>query len=139
MLPKKDIGIYLIPVNELAAIYEQADPIIELYLKKQDRYVLADIHSMLESGEGQLWAAISDKVEAVVITLPLQFTKARICFVQIVAGERYKDWVPQMNKALEDYYLCKHGFDSLETVARKGWLKVLKDWTCEGYVMRKRL
>jgi len=84
----------------------------------------------------QLWVATDENlIFAAMITELVKYPRKKVMRIIAIGGEGMNRWM-RFFPSLEAAAL-KAGCTGLETLGRKGWLKVLKDWECTYYILTK--
>lgn len=98
-----------------------------------------DVHSRILNKEAQLWAWIEgDEITACFVTTILINPKRKICSVPLIGGTGLKIWRKGVDETLGTWAKAQ-GCEYLEGYARKGWLRVLKDWFIVSTTIRRKL
>jgi len=86
----------------------------------------------------QLWLAFDkEKVRAACTTQIVFYPHIKVCAVTHLAGTGYKDWI-----RFSEYigvWAKENGCSHIEAHGRRGWIKVLKDWSERWTTIRKEL
>ena len=94
-------------------------------------------HSVMEGifkGDSQLWLARDSEEEVVgIVTYP---TTKRL-LIHLLGGTEIEKWV-QTIASIEEWAESK-GLEGIEIRGRKGWLKLLPDYSCKTVLMIKEL
>lgn len=93
---------------------------------------LDDVMESIRTGEMQLWA----NAGGCVVTQLTQFPKKKVCFIFLAGGDlsSVKQLQPQVSK-----WAMSKGCELLTMIGRKGWSKVLPDWTVDSVCMTRIL
>ena len=104
--------------------------IVEACKSSNGRYLSIDIKKMLLSREGQLWLALRDgEVLCVCVTEIIKYPRKMYASVMILTGKEREAWQELYKWNIEAWALAE-GCDGVESLARKGWAKVFKDYQC---------
>jgi hypothetical protein len=129
--------VSLIDPKEVESIW----PIVYPLIDKCHRYSNGELETqdflgMITSGAMQLWVATDENlIFAAMITELVKYPRKKVMRIIAIGGEGMKRWM-RFFPALEAAAL-QAGCTGLETLGRKGWLKVLKDWECTYYILTK--
>tara|TARA_Y100000310_G_scaffold323853_1_gene384863 strand:+ start:16261 stop:16668 length:408 start_codon:yes stop_codon:yes gene_type:complete len=98
-----------------------------------------DVLMALMRRDMQLWMADDDErgVRAICVTEVINHPQRRACFIYLVAGIERDEWLDH-EKGLSAW-AREQGCGFMETYARVGWKRVLKDWTPTAVVLHKEL
>ena len=110
-----------------------AKPLLEEALEHQDTHSIIDVYRALEEGDAQLWCA--DK--SCIVTEILEHPHKRVARIWLAAGNRF-ELVSRMLPDIENW-ARDLGCDSVEVVGRKGWKRVLPDYTQPHTILEKSL
>ena len=96
------------------------------------------IFNDLKSGNMQLWVAHSNKViTACFVTQIIEYPFGSRCKLIIGAGNGRHQWQHHV-KVLEAWAKAK-GCRGMESIARKGWARIFKDWKQTHVFLEKEL
>ncbi len=91
------------------------------------RFRLIDAYKFIVEKDWVLWCSVRDKkIEAIAITEILQYSQKKMCHVRIMSGKDYANWV-ELEQGIADWALSI-GCHGMESIARKGWSKVFKQY-----------
>lgn len=99
-------------------------------------------HSVMEGifkGNSQLWLARDSKEEVVgiVVTYLVTYPTTKRLLIHLLGGDDIKEWVHTIS-SIEKWAESK-GLEGIEIRGRKGWLKLLPDYSCKTVLMIKEL
>ena len=100
-------------------------------LARTDNFNEADVLQMLLAGHMQLWHCDTAACVGQVITYP----KLKVYSFPLVAGVGRDEWLHFQDDIAK--WAKQHGCSQFEGYARRGWLRVLTDWTEKHTVIRK--
>lgn len=120
-------------------VWPRVEPLMDRACKRSHGvYEPSDIYEALMGRTMQLWTAWDGKeLVAAAVTEIRIYPRMKVLAMPLLAGERLKDWL-EFQPTFEEYARA-HGCSHLEGYARKGWLRVLKNWTPQWTVIRKEL
>lgn len=91
------------------------------------------------SKDCQVWAWVEDKkITACFVTAILIHPKRKICSVPLIGGRGLRVWRNGVDETLGKW-AKEQGCEYLEGYARKGWLRILKDWFTVSTTIRRKL
>jgi|TARA_R100000951_G_scaffold80693_3_gene68506 hypothetical protein len=98
--------------------------------------------SVMESifkGNSQLWLVKCNEEEVVgiVVTNPVTYPTTKRLLIHLLGGTEIQKWVHNIS-TIEDWAKSK-GLEGIEIRGRKGWLKLLPDYSCKTVLMIKEL
>ena len=124
--------------QQLSSVFKQLKPHIELALTKAPEYTLESVLEDVLRGQSLLWYAHEeDTVYGIVTTQIKQYPQIKVIVGHLVGGTDINKWVHLMS-TIEDY-AKEQGCTDVELQARKGWLKVMPEYTAERLILTKKL
>ena len=127
-----------IPATELRAWWPAVEPFIDDAMKRGRRYRADDIFDSLAKRQMQLWAAELDgAVKAVAVTDIVDYPLARCARVFACTGEDRNRWLGHL--ATIEAWAREAGCVRIESWARPGWERILKDWKKTHVLLEKDL
>jgi len=100
-----------------------AAPMLNSALKYQDTHEIEDVREAIDKGDAQLWCG----ARSCVVTEIIEHPRSRSCRIWLAAGCR-KELVEQMLKDIRSWAKMQN-CDKLCVVGRKGWARVLKEFS----------
>jgi hypothetical protein len=99
-------------------------------------------HSVMEGifkGNSQLWLArdSEEEVVGIVVTYQVTYPTTKRLLIHLLGGTEIEKWV-QTIASIEEWAESK-GLEGIEIRGRKGWLKLLPDYSCKTVLMIKEL
>lgn len=90
-------------------------------------------------GNSQLWLVKCNEEEVVgiVVTNPVTYPTTKRLLIHLLGGTEIQKWVHNIS-TIEDWAKSK-GLEGIEIRGRKGWLKLLPDYSCKTVLMIKEL
>ena len=90
-------------------------------------------------GNSQLWLVKCNEEEVVgiVVTNPVTYPTTKRLLIHLLGGAEIQKWVHNIS-TIEDWAKSK-GLEGIEIRGRKGWLKLLPDYSCKTVLMIKEL
>lgn len=120
-------------------IWPIVKPLIEKACKRNNgRYQVEDVKKWLDEGDWQLWAAIENQqVKAICLTEIVIYPGAKVCRINIGTGIEREKW--QDFRVLIEYWAKEMGCNKMESIARKGWSKIFKDYQQTHIFLEKEI
>lgn len=118
-----------IPAGRVASVWPAVAPMLARALDHgQGDYGLDDIRALLLDRSCQLWAWIEDgAIAACCVTTIIVYPRRKVCGLMLVGGKGLARWLDAAQPVIAAWARAQ-GCTQLEGYARKGWLRVLKDW-----------
>lgn len=111
-----------VPHNAVLDVWDASRKLIQRAIDVRGEHTLKEVkHSLLER-DRQLWLGLEDGVRAILVTQ----VKKPVCYVELCAGEGMK--CLQFLKVVEQW-AREVGCVKMDIKGRKGWKRVLKDYT----------
>ena len=125
-IPLRHPRLVALPVDLLAAKWRDLAPWLEAVAENSNRRFTAEgIARKIASGDWQLWAVVTGKMDAIVATSigeePSGLKTLTIIFAN---GMRARNWA-HLVSVLETWAKRVHSVDRVDILARKGWVKHL--------------
>ena len=134
----------VIPTENINEVFPMCKDSIDKALKYSgNHFNVEDIYDSLTKGEMQLWILWNvnkkQNFQGCGVTKILQRTNSKALNVFIVTGRNRKQWQDKMT-VVEDY-AKQQGCTHIETYARPGWSKLLKNqnYKITHYILEKKL
>jgi hypothetical protein len=108
------------------------------FARDGSRLEAADVKEALEKAAWQLWVAHDNaRVHALCLTEILVYPRMKTCRVVAATGHDREEWVDYL-KVMEAWAAAQ-GCERMETLARPGWRRVLKDYRWTHVLLEKQL
>ncbi len=94
-----------------------------------------DVRQFIQDKDILLWCAFGKEIEAIALTEIRNYRGRKMLVILGVSGKNRKAWqhyMPDMEK-----YARLNDCDGIEAIARKGWLRILKDFTSTHIFIEK--
>lgn len=129
-----------IPSERLPGLWILCAPLIDKAIQRTDcDFDIDDIYQKALTKDCQVWAWIDGgKITACFVTTLLIHPKRKICSVPLIGGAGLSVWRNGVDEVLGKW-AKEQGCEYLEGYARKGWLRVLKDWSTISTTIRRKL
>jgi len=127
-LPTSDSVLLPIPSHKINDIWPQVVVRLSEAIKTaRGRLTIDDLKRFLISKDLVLWVSLRDKkIEAMAVTEIIQHPRKKMCFVRLMTGEDYANWV-HLEQGIAGW-AKSIGCDGMEAIARKGWAKIFKNY-----------
>lgn len=96
-----------------------------------------DIAAEVLHGDGLVWIAWGDGIEAAASTVLQRIGDDLVCVLTACGGKDMKRWLPLLDR-IEDY-ARDEGCKAMRIYGRKGWLRALNDYREKAIVIEKDL
>ena len=97
-----------------------------------------DFKTYLLNEQMQLWIAIDDnEILAAMVTQIVVYPQKRVLRIVAIGGGQMARWISFL-PGLEELAMDQ-GCVAMEVWGRKGWLKILDDYTCSYHILSKDL
>jgi hypothetical protein len=99
------------------------------------RMEAGDVRQFIQDKDILLWCAFGKEIEAIALTEIRNYRGRKMLVILGVSGKNRKAWqhyMPDMEK-----YARLNDCDGIEAIARKGWLRILKDFTSTHIFIEK--
>lgn len=126
-------------VRPAANIWPLVKPMIEKACQRNNgRYDADNVKEWLDKGAWQLWIAKDgEKIKALCLTEIAIYPKMKVLRVNMVTGYDRQEW--QHAKNLIEYWGKEMGCQKIESIARKGWGRIFKDYQQTHIFIEKEL
>ena len=132
------VEVYCVPPDRNGAMWPYVEAMLTAAVKRTNLNHSSDIEASLSSGTALLWVAWREEKLLGAMTTELVMTDtSKICVMSAIGGSDMDAWLPMLPR-LEGYAIDE-GCDLIRAVGRKGWQRVLKDYTVSNIVLEKRL
>jgi len=129
----------VVSVEELALNQQVIKKYLDKVLLKATEVTEQSVMESIFKGDSQLWLArnTEDKVVGIVVTYQVTYPTTKRLLIHLLGGTEIKEWV-QTISSIEEWAESK-GLNGIEIRGRKGWLKLLPDYSCKTVLMIKEL
>lgn len=119
--------------SSLDKTWERCAPYIQAALKyAHDSHKLADVRQSIEQGTAQFFPL----EKSAIVTEIVDYPNRAVCRIWLAGGDM--DELVEGEKMITEW-AKSHGCDGIEIIGRKGWQKILKDYTPTSIVLIKEL
>jgi hypothetical protein len=133
------ITFRIVPPNEAEEVWPEVRKYIIAALKASDwGHAPFQVLELIKAN--MLVLAVIEDAGQYIAAATIQITDYKTfkrCRVQLCGGENMDLWIEHI-RTIEDYARSV-GCDAARIIGRKGWARVLTDWTETGVVLDKRL
>ena len=127
-------------VKDIAEIEKNQNIIIEYLLKVIDKAPEVTLKTVLESiqkGHSQLWLIYRDEeILGAVVTKHVSYPVKERLLIHLCGGKDITEWVDLYMETVEEWAKEK-GLDGVEIFGRKGWTKLIPDYSSDIIYMVK--
>lgn len=127
-------------VKDVAEIEKNQNIIIEYLLKVIDKAPEVTLKTVLESiqkGHSQLWLIYRDEeILGAVVTKHVSYPVKERLLIHLCGGKDITEWVDLYMETVEGWAKEK-GLDGVEIFGRKGWTKLIPDYSSDIIYMVK--
>jgi hypothetical protein len=127
-------------VKDLVEITKNQDIIIEYLIKVIDKAPEVTLKTVLESigkGHSQLWLVYKDEeILGAVVTKHVSYPVKERLLIHLCGGKAITEWVDLYMETVEEWAKEK-GLDGVEIFGRKGWTKLIPDYSSDIIYMVK--
>ena len=123
------MNLILVEWNDAPKYWTQIEKWVEDALESSLGYRAHDILLNVVKGDMQLWLAEENGIQACAVTQLLQYPRARICSVVVIAGKEMDNWIHFETDVLR--WAKEMGCKAIEGKGRKGWERKM---AASGYV-----
>ena len=116
-----------VPLSHLVNVWGIVKPWLEAALKNNPRYSMKDVWGLVESGNWQMWVAVTDRIEAVCLTTLIEYPQQKWAHVIALTGRNRRAWQQQYHDTIEAWAKA-NGCAGVESEARKGWARIFPDY-----------
>jgi|TARA_R110000851_G_scaffold325999_2_gene494317 hypothetical protein len=128
--------IVKVPAEDIPVIQNQIEPLIKKAL--DDTYTIKDIIDGIKINKFQLFISWEGKVESAVVTEVVDYPRKRILRYVLAGGNNINNWIINIQDKIESFAINNH-CQAVEIAGRKGWLRKLKGFKQNIYLMSKEL
>ncbi len=113
----------------------------EVARTNEDVFNDEDVKLFINEGYYTLWLILentTNNVIAVITTEFVEFPRDKVCRIVTVSGNRMKEWVTETLSVLEKW-AKEQGCSYMDCYGRKGWKKILLEYSEHSILFRKQL
>lgn len=122
-------------IDELVSNKDKVLHYLNKVLVKATEVTVESVLTNIQKGNSQLWLVTDKDVVGIVVTNLVTYPTTKRLLIHLCGGDGVKDWVHVINE-IEEWSKSK-GLDGIEIQGRKGWLKLLPDYSCDRVLMIK--
>lgn len=126
--------------ERLPKLWHLCAPLIDKAVQSiESDYDIDDVYQRALAKDCQVWAWVeSGQITACFVTEIIIRPKRKILTVPLIGGSGLKVWRRGVDETLGEYGKY-HGCEYMEGYARKGWLRILKNWFTVSTTIRRKL
>lgn len=95
------------------------------------------LESDLLAGDGLLWLAVTEQeIQAAVVTQIIITECSKVCMIQACGGNGVNNWIGLI-ASIEDY-ARRERCDCVRLMGRRGWARVLREYSADKVIMERR-
>ena len=111
---------------------------IKLALERGDLGLFSEVVDDVLAGRSLLWLAWNrPRIVGAAVTQIYRTEKSKVCLIVACGGVGITDWLIGIRQIEE--YAKAEGCDVVRILGRKGWLRMLKDYSAPKIVLERRL
>ncbi len=123
--------------QQVQKVWPHVSPWIKSALERGDLGRFEDVERDVLSGCALLWFAYGDKVEAATVTQIGTTERSRVCTILACGGRDVSRWL-HLIASIEDYARNER-CDCVRILGRRGWRRLLKNYTTTKVVLEKKI
>ena len=124
-------------MDELINNKDKIKKCLDKVLAKVPEFKASDILTRVIKGDSQMWLVEEeDNIDGVVVTNLIKYPATQRLLIHLCGGQNIRDWIALYMQTIEEWSKSK-GLDGIEIQGRKGWLKLLPDYSCHRVFMIK--
>lgn len=126
-----------IPASRIDKLWPQVKDMVQTVVDSTNgRMYIMDAYKHFIEKDWVLWVSIRNKeIEAIAITEILSYMRKKMCHVKGMTGKDYANWVG-LEAGIANW-AKSIGCSGIESVARKGWSRVFKDYNCSHVFLER--
>jgi hypothetical protein len=130
----------IVDVKDVQHIWHKVEPMLDKVCNRSQGELLAkDYLPYIINGDAQLWVAVEDgNIIISMVTQFIEYPQKKILRVTAIAGEKFSEIHEKFNDMFESFAI-DNGCTALELWGRKGWKKMLPEWSSKYIVFTKEL
>ena len=107
-------------------------------MERGDLGTFDEIEDDVMAGHALLWLVWSaPEIKGAAVTQIVATQISRVCVIVACGGENMRLWLPLIGKI--ENYARDEGCDAVRILGRKGWMRVLKDYSAPAVILERRL
>lgn len=122
-------------IDELVSNKDKVLHYLNKVLGKAPEVTVESVLTSIQKGDSQLWLITEEDVVGIVVTNLVTYPTTKRLLIHLLGGDGAEDWVHLISE-IEEWSKSK-GLDGIEIQGRKGWLKLLPDYSCDRVLMIK--
>lgn len=131
-------SLVCVPPERVAAIWPFVSERLHGAVRKTDLAHSADIDADTLRGGGQLWLAfLGDTITAAATTILIRTDRNLVCVMSAIGGGNMQSWLPLLSGV--EAWAKAEGATKFRIFGRKGWTRVLADYSVTHVVLERQL
>ena len=106
-------------------------------MERGDLGTFKSVEDDVRDGLALLWLMVGDGIKGAGVTQIALTEKSKVCTIIACGGDDMRSWLPVI-KTIENY-ARDEGCDAVRILGRKGWARVLKNYTTPAVILERRL
>jgi len=123
-------------IDELVSNKDKVLHYLNKVLVKAPEVTVESVLTSIQKGDSQLWLITEEDVVGIVVTNLVTYPTTKRLLIHLCGGQNIRDWIALYMQTIEEWSKSK-GLDGIEIQGRKGWLKLLPDYSCDRVLMIK--
>ena len=124
--------------KQVTCIWECVKHWIKRAMERGDLGTFDEGEDDVVSGQALLWLVWSaPEIRGAAVTQIVCTQKSRVCVIVACGGKGVQLWLPLIEKI--ENYARNEGCDAVRVLGRKGWARVLKDYSVPAVILERRL
>lgn len=130
---------FMVPSDDMDDVKSSVFPLIEMGVKTDGGRTTAESEwQEIKDGYSQLWMVVDEQLTGICVTAIINYPNLRSCKIRLCAGEKVKGWIHLLRDHVEPWAREK-GCETMEGHMRKGWQRLMPDYSTTRIFMEKRL
>ncbi len=121
----------------MRAFWPHVAPLLKAAIERTNLCRFQDIEDDVLDGDGLLWLAWSDQLDAAATTSLQRMEHGLVCVLTACGGSDMKQWLPLLQGI--EKYARNEGCTSLRIFGREGWRRALEGYDVTNIVLEKAL
>jgi hypothetical protein len=97
-----------------------------------------EVEDDVMTGHALLWLVWkAPEILGAAVTQIVVTQKSRVCVIVACGGENLRLWLPPVERI--ENYARDEGCDAVRILGRKGWMRVLEDYSAPAVILERRL
>lgn len=124
--------------KQVSCIWECVKHWIERAMERGDLGRFEELEHDVINGQALLWLVWkAPEILGATVTQIVMTQRSKICVIAACGGENMRLWLPLVEKI--ENYARNEGCDAVRILGRKGWMRMLKDYSAPAVILERRL